>query len=310
VDEQGSGQTLAALLKGGRDLSWGAARKLCERGKVVVNGQVETNGARRMVEGDRIAVHLEAPRIRRGALPRDRIVHVDREVVVVSKPAHLLSVPFDAQDKDTLIDLTTAALAQMEGGKKRNRAPLGAVQRLDKTTTGLLVFPRTLEAKRALQAQFRVHSVERSYWAIAHGRVTDATYETWLIRDRGDGLRGSHGKFRRSRAEPPADARRSVTHVRLVEDLGKASLVECRLETGRQHQIRIHLSEAGHALVGEGVYIRDHKGDRIPANRPLLHARTLGFNHPRTGAPMRFEEEPPEDFMTMLATLRRGESPP
>jgi 23S rRNA pseudouridine1911/1915/1917 synthase len=125
-----------------------------------------------------------------------------------------------------------------------------------------------------------------------------------LVPDRGDGLRGSHGLFRRASREPPANARHAVTHIAPLQHFARATLVECRLETGRQHQIRIHLSELGHPLVGEQVYIRDYSGPRIEAPRIMLHARTLGFVHPRTGVRVHFERDPPGDFQALLASLR------
>jgi 23S rRNA pseudouridine1911/1915/1917 synthase len=178
------------------------------------------------------------------------------------------------------------------------------VHRLDKDTSGVMVFARNAAAQRALAAQFRAHDVERVYQAIVHGDVGERTVESHLLLDRGDGLRGSHGHYRRAQGAPPADARRAVTHVRPLERLKGATLAECRLETGRQHQIRIHLAEAGHPLVGERVYIRDYDGRRIEAPRVMLHARVLGFTHPRTGRTVRFEREAPEDFRALLAALR------
>ena len=167
-----------------------------------------------------------------------------------------------------------------------------------------MVFARTAHAKRALAAQFRAHDIDRVYHAIAHGAVTAARVETYLVLDRGDGIRGSYGHFRRAKGDVPVDAKRSVTHVRPLAALAGATLVECRLETGRQHQIRIHLSELGHPLVGERVYIRDYAGPKIEAMRPMLHARTLGFVHPRTAERISFEREPPADFQAMIESLR------
>jgi len=138
-----------------------------------------------------------------------------------------------------------------------------------------------------------------------HGALTERTYDTLLIRNRGDGLRGSYAKFRAPKGPPPADAQRAVTHVRPLEQLRHASLVECALETGRQHQIRIHLSEAGHPLLGERVYIRDFSETLLSAPRPMLHARELGFVHPRTEEEVRFQVEPPSDFQQVLERLRR-----
>jgi 23S rRNA pseudouridine1911/1915/1917 synthase len=135
--------------------------------------------------------------------------------------------------------------------------------------------------------------------------VTAQRVETWLLLDRGDGLRGSYGRFRQATGEVPPDAKRSVTHFRPLAALAAATLVQCRLETGRQHQIRIHLSELGHPLVGERVYIRGYAGPTIEAPRTMLHARTLGFVHPRTGEPMSFERRPPDDFQALIVALRR-----
>ncbi|HEX4779136.1 MAG TPA: RluA family pseudouridine synthase, partial [Usitatibacter sp.] len=180
---------------------------------------------------------------------------------------------------------------------------LGVVHRLDRDTSGLVVFTRTAEAKRGLAEQFRAHDIERAYQAIAHGDVAPARIESDIVADRGDGLRGSHGHYRRARGAPPSDAKRSITNVMPVSRLDGATVVECRLETGRQHQIRIHLAEAGHPLLGEAVYIRDYAGPRIDAPRVMLHARTLGFRHPRDGKPMSFERDAPGDFREVVARL-------
>ena len=167
-----------------------------------------------------------------------------------------------------------------------------------------MVFARTAHAKRTLAAQFREHTIDRVYHAIAHGAVTATRIETYLLLDRGDGIRGSYGHFRRPKGDAPIEAKRSVTHITPIAGLVGATLVECRLETGRQHQIRIHLSELGHPLVGERVYIRDYAGLKIEAMRPMLHARTLGFVHPRTAERILFHREPPDDFRATIESLR------
>lgn len=167
-----------------------------------------------------------------------------------------------------------------------------------------MVFARNAGAHRHLAAQFKEHSVDRAYLAIVHGALEAARIETHLLPDRGDGLRGSFGHYRRARGQPPADARLAVTHVTPIELLRGATLAECRLETGRQHQIRIHLSERGHPIVGERVYIRDYGATPIDAERPMLHARLLAFTHPGTGRRVSFERDPPADFREMLARLR------
>jgi 23S rRNA pseudouridine1911/1915/1917 synthase len=298
--ETREGGTLAEALRAGVDgLSWNRARELCRRGKVRVNGQVELDASRRLRSEDDITFDVTAPRVRAQGLSAEAIVHLDRQLVVVNKPAGVMSVPFDDGDRDTLVDQLRVLLRQRSGAAG---GELGVVQRLDKDTTGLLVFARTLSAKRHLQQQFRVHSIERRYIALVHGELhTTRTIDTQLIRDRGDGLRGSWGHFRKPRGKVPSDAQRAVTDVEPLQVLAGATLVECRLHTGRQHQIRIHLSELGHPLLGEPVYIRDYTAPRLPAPRIMLHAGVLGLTHPGDDRPLRLELGPPQDFSTVLA---------
>jgi 23S rRNA pseudouridine1911/1915/1917 synthase len=310
VADEHAGDTLAAVVRAAvADLPWSRARDLCRTGRVKVDGLVVTDAAVRVAAGALIEISPTAPKVTSGVLPRAALIHLDADVAVVDKPAGVVTVPFE-DERDTLVDRTRALLLRMEkarGGPKRDPM-LGVVQRLDKETTGVLVFARNMPAKRALEAQLREHTVERRYVAIAHGDARDARHETWIVQDRGDGLRGSWGRTRSHVGPPPHDAKRAVTHVRHLETLRGATIVECRLETGRQHQIRIHLSESGHPIVGETVYVRGFAGPRIDAPRPMLHARALGFVHPRTGENVRFEAPPPGDFEACLAALRpRGE---
>jgi len=282
--------------------AWSRARELCSEGRVTVDGERCLDSALRVPPGAVVVVDERAQKLRTGALPESAIAYLDRDLVVVDKPAGMLSVAYEPGDKDTLVDCTRALLRRIRGrGFDRG---LGVVHRLDKDTSGVMLFARTAEAKRLLAAQFRAHDIERAYHAIAHGALAARRVETHLVTDRGDGLRGSYGHFRRPRGGIPPDAKRSVTHVRPIAALAGATLVECRLETGRQHQIRIHLSELGHPLVGERVYIRDYAGPKIESARPMLHARVLGFVHPRTGQRMSFEREAPDDFRAMLESLR------
>jgi 23S rRNA pseudouridine1911/1915/1917 synthase len=283
-------------------VAWSRARDLCAQGCVTLNGQRCLDPALRVSPGAVVVVDERAPKLRTGGLPESAIAFFDRDVVVVDKPAEMLSIPYEPGDKDTLVDCTRTLLRRMGG--RGVRPELGVVHRLDKETSGLMVFARTLDAKRILEAQFRAHDIERVYHAIAHGVVAAQRVETHLIADRGDGIRGSYGQFRRPKGGIPPEAKRSVTHVIPIAPLAGATLVECRLETGRQHQIRIHMSELGHPLVGERVYIRDYAGRKIETTRPMLHARVLGFVHPRTGQRMSFEREAPDDFRAMLESLR------
>lgn len=299
--------TLAAVVREALGVSWGEARKLCQTGKVSIAGTVCVDSARR-VDPAQVAIDREAPRVRKGALPPERWVHSDEHLVVVNKPPGVLSVPH-AGEKNTLLDRVRAPLGRGRGKRGRGKRPyVGVVHRIDKGTSGLLVFARSPEVQEALKALFARHAIERGYVALAHGTVEAKTHESWLLRNRGDGYRGSWGHHRPARsAEPPPDAKRAVTHVKGARRLKGASLVELALETGRTHQIRIHLAEAGHPLLGESVYDLDYEGKRIDAPRAMLHAFRLGFVHPVTGERLSFERPPPGDFMAALMKAGGGD---
>lgn len=282
-------------------MAWSKAKKLCTEGRVTVDGVRCLDPAARVSRDAAVVVDQHASKQRTGALAESAIVFFDRDVVVVDKPPGMLSVADEPGNKDTLA-LHARTLLRRMGGRGED-APLGVVHRLDRGTSGVMVFARSA-AQRHLAAQFRAHSVERIYEAIVHGEAKAARIETHLLLDRGDGLRGSFGHFRRPQGGLPADARLAITHVTPVAALDGATLVECRLETGRQHQIRIHMAERGHPVVGEDVYIRDYRGRKIAAPRPMLHARVLGFVHPRSGKAVRFERTAPGDFQEMLEWLQ------
>jgi 23S rRNA pseudouridine1911/1915/1917 synthase len=293
VPQELVGSALDAVVRALYTTTWGEARKWIARGKITVNGAVWTDGRRKVGAGATIARTLHAPRPRAAALPAGAIVHVDAHVVVVDKPSGMSTVPYDENETGTLDERVRDHLARAKGG----RPPLGVVHRIDKETSGLVVFTRTWLAKKSLASQFRAHTVHRRYLAIAHGDVHARTFRSHLVADRGDGLRGSS----RSRHQ---EGQLAVTHVDVVERLQGATLIACRLETGRTHQIRIHLSEAGHPLVGERVYVRGFEGEPIPAPRLMLHAAELGFVHPATERDVRYEVDPPADFAETLARLR------
>ncbi|MES1243741.1 MAG: pseudouridine synthase [Acidobacteriota bacterium] len=292
-------KTLAAVVRGlVPGTSWSQAKDLCRSGRVWIGERAATDPARRIAPGERVEIRSGPGR----SAPSDLVVHLDPEIAVVRKPAGILTVPFEREDRDTLLALARVAVRRM--GRGSASPTLRAVQRLDKETSGLVVFARTINAQRHLQEQLSAHTVTRRYLAIAHGEVRDGVHESLFVPDRGDGLRGSWGRFRRERGAPPPTAKEAVTRVRVVERLRGATLAECELETGRQHQIRIHLAEAGHPLVGETVYVRDYKEPLLHAHRPMLHAAVLGFVHPRSDKPMRFEDPLPDDFLDILETLR------
>jgi len=294
--------TVAAVVRQQTGIAWSRARRLCTEGRVTLNGQRCLDPASRVAPGTVVAVDQRAPKLRTGPLAESAIVFYDRDVVVVDKPVGMLSIADEPGNKETIVDYTRTLLRRIDG--RGVDAPLGVVHRLDRDTSGLIVFARTAHAKRVLATQFREHTIDRVYHALAHGAVTATRVETYLLLDRGDGLRGSYGHFRRSKGNAPIEAKRAITHIRPIAGLAGSTLVECRLETGRQHQIRIHISELGHPLVGERVYIRDYVGLQIEAVRPMLHARTLGFAHPRTAERILLQREPPDDFQAMNESLR------
>lgn len=282
-------------------IPWSEARGAITSGKVRINGETVLDLLRYVYTGSALSLHPAAPKPRTTqvkALDRDLIVYVDSEVVVVRKPAGVSTVPFgDEEHQEITLDaLVREVLSRRD--RIRGRAELGVVQRLDKVTSGVLVFARTFAAKKHLGQQLRVHTMHRRYLAIAHGDVRGGTFRTYLVEDAGRGLRGSAAPGRR-------EGQLAVTHVTPIERLNGATLVSCQLETGRTHQIRIHLAEAGHPLVGEKVYIRNYRGgEPISAPRLMLHAAELGFDHPSDERPMRFEDPPPSDFQEVLARLR------
>lgn len=272
--------------------SWNELRKLVRTGKVFVNGVVLSDPTRQVPGGSEVELRPNAPRATRvPALPKASILYLDPQLVVVEKPAGVSTVPYDEDERGTLDQLVMETISQ-----RGRRAPLGIVHRIDKETSGVVVFARTLAAKRELKNQFRFHSVGRRYVAIAHGAVRSATIESRLVRDRGDGRRGS--------GNDELHGRDAITHVKLIERLRGASLVECRLETGRTHQIRIHLAERGHPLLGERVYIKGYRGAELDAPRLMLHARELAFDHPQTGERLQFERPLPADMLAVLESLR------
>lgn len=312
IGEEQHDATLAAIVRGlFEGMPWSKARELIESGRVKLGGELCFDPATRVAVGAQVEVDRSARRRRAPSLEPDGLVHVDHDIVVVRKPAGLMTVPFDGNDeRDTLIERTRLALIEQhpratapEGSrKKRDFERLGVVQRLDKDTSGLLVFARTRAARKGLATQFRAHTIERRYVALVWGRAEAAVYDTYLVPDRGDGRRGS---WRGS--NPPKSAKQAITKVRVEQRLpgpwGEVTLISCRIETGRQHQIRIHLSEAGHPLLGERVYDR-HADDRpIQPARTMLHAASLGFRHPIHDRPLRFEDPPPADFRALLEHL-------
>lgn len=288
------GQTLAGLVRARLGVSWAQAKKYVQTGKAYIDGACQTAIDARLEPGQTVALRMSAPRPK----PRTqvRIVYEDTHVVVIDKPAGVPSVPYEARDSGTAMDLLREAWRKKYPDARR--VPLHVVHRIDKATSGLLAFAKTKRAELGLAAQLRAHTMGREYLCVVHGRAPSQRIESRLVRDRGDGLRGSTGRT--------DQGKRAVSHVEAVEYIDQATLCRVVLETGKTHQIRIHLAERGHPLVGETVYIRDFlAAGRTPIDSPrlLLHARTLAFTHPVTGQEIACEAPLPGDFTDLLARL-------
>ncbi len=281
VEPAQAGQALAAFLRGALGGSWSQARALIETGKVFVDGRRAEQAGARVAAGQRVEVRMRAPRPRDAAL-EVRIVWEDSHAVVIDKPAGISTVPYEAREVGTAMDRLREAWRRQ--GKAASKVALHIVHRIDRDTSGLVVFAKSKRAEIALAAQFRAHTIERRYRCVAHGAIDFRRVESRLVRDRGDGLRGS--------TRVPRQGKPSVTHVEVLEPRARGTVCAVRLETGRTHQIRIHFAEMGHPLIGETVYIRDYLNaghQPIAADRLMLHAEVLGFAHPVSGEALRFE---------------------
>lgn len=310
VAPEQANQTLAALLRQWLPgQSWSQVRKLVAARRVMLNGETWLDDARRLKAGDRVEV-LGRPAQLAELLDRIVVRHVDEQVVVVEKPAGISTVRHPAERDwmaprrllvPTLDDLVLRQLgAELPRQKHDPRPRLRVVQRLDKETSGLVVFARTVEAERGLGAQFKAHTVTRRYLTVVPGRVAPQTVRSVLVRDRGDGRRGS--------GPAASGGREAITHVAVEAELPGYTLLACRLETGRTHQIRIHLAELGHPVCGDAVY-RGKLGSPVPdtsgAPRLALHATELGFLHPKTDEALHWEMSLPDDLRSFIARLRK-----
>jgi 23S rRNA pseudouridine1911/1915/1917 synthase len=244
-----------------------------DAGRVEVNGRAVRDGRVAVRPGDTVA--LAARRV--APFPRAlALVHEDEAILVIGKPPGLLTIATERERERTAYRLLRDYLAP-----RRQRAFI--VHRLDRETSGLLVFAKSEESKRALQAQFEARSVERVYLALVEGGPSDerGTLESRLAEDR----------MLRVRSGPRG--RLAITHYRVRARRRDGCLLELRLGTGRRHQIRVQLAEAGWPIVGDLA----HGGPRGRAGRLCLHATRLGFAHPTTGRPVVFESAPPADWV-------------
>jgi 23S rRNA pseudouridine1911/1915/1917 synthase len=280
-------QALARLIPGE---SRSRLARLIAEGKVSVDGEPGA-AKRKLKSGEAVEVTL-APRIEDGihapeAIALD-VVHEDEDVLVIDKPAGLVVHPGSGNRAGTLLN---ALLHHAPELKALARA--GIVHRLDKDTSGLMVVAKSEPAQLALVRQMQARSVKRTYLAIARGKIA-----------RGGTVDAPVGRHpvHRTRMAVVASGKPAVTHYRVKQALPDHTLLECELETGRTHQIRVHLASIGHPLEGDPVY--GGRGEKkLP--RQALHAWKLAFDHPRSGKRVSFESPAPADFKALLASLKK-----
>jgi len=312
-------KAIAAAVPEAASLSRSRLARLIEAGQVRVNGAVEVSQKARVVEGDVVEItvpeaaptHVEAEDIPLA------VVYEDAELIVVDKPVGMVVHPAPGTPAGTLVNALLAHCGETLSGVGGVARP-GIVHRIDKDTSGLLVVAKTDAAHHGLAAQFANHSVERSYRAVCYGvpDVADpriaglrgVNFETGGTIKVTTGLE-RHRTDRQKQAVVFGRGRHAVTRARALGASDQAALLECRLETGRTHQIRVHMAYLGHGLIGDPVYgsgrrLRGPEADVAKAfPRQALHAATLGFVHPGTGDTMTFESPLPEDMVGLLREL-------
>ena len=279
------------------------AQKQIKSGQVQLNGQVCTSAKAPLAAGDLVAVELAPPA--EGLIPQAgeiEILFEDADLLVVNKPAGMVVHPSAGHDTDSLVNLLLHHCSLGGGAPERP----GIVHRLDKDTSGVLVVAKNPTSHQALSLQFKEKTSKRLYLALCWGvpEQPQGTVNQPLGRHRTD----------RKKRGIVLDGKEAVTHWKLLEDFEIASLIQCRLETGRTHQVRVHMASIGHPVLGDPLYgrVRDFSR-RIGLERQAelkgmtgqaLHAKLLGFRHPTSGEWMEFETELPPAFTKVLQTLR------
>ena len=294
IEASAAGQRLDKAVAELTDLSRSLANEQIKDGQILVNGQ--TKKAKYAVkEGDVISYELPEPEVVE-YVPEDiplEIVYQDEDVAVVNKPQGMVVHPSAGHTSGTLVNALMYHIQDLSGINGVLRP--GIVHRIDKDTSGLLMIAKNDQAHVALADELKDKKSQRKYWAIVHGNLPN---------DRGviEAPIGRSEKDRKKQAVM-AKGKPALTRFQVLERFGDYSLVELQLETGRTHQIRVHMAYIGHPVAGDEVY-----GPRktLKGHGQFLHARTLGFTHPRTGEVLEFTAEAPAIFQETLEKLRQG----
>ncbi len=298
IDEEKQGTRLDVVLSFCiSDISRSFVQKLIEDGSVAIDGKVTTSKKEKVKAGQCISITIPEPEILE-VTPQDiplDIVYEDEDVLVVNKPRGMVVHPAPGNPDGTLVNAILFHCADRLSTINGVIRP-GIVHRIDKDTSGLLVIAKNDMAHASLAAQLEEHSITRKYHAIVYNSFSadEGTVDAPIGRDPKNRLR---------QAVVP-DGRRAVTHYRVLERLGRFSYIEARLETGRTHQIRVHMAYIKHPLLGDFVY--GPQKNNFGAEGQMLHAKVLGFVHPRTGEYMEFDSELPEAFVKVLEKVRKS----
>lgn len=283
------------------DLSWRQIREAVEKGQVTIDGRVHKDPGLDVYDGSAIELNRNRPAQSTARASFD-ILHEDDDVIVLNKPAGLLSIPSSPEagsSEDTVLKRVREYLAFKRGHKSY----VGMLHRLDRDTSGSLAVALSKDAHAAGRENFKHHRFERHYLALVQGvpHPAEGTIEAKISSGYRDG--------RRKLVDDEDDGLESATDYRVRERLRDASMLELRLHTGRQHQIRLHLEKIGHPLIGERVYAggasprSQGPSPAVSVTRNMLHAWTLDFPHPLNGQRISVEAPLPEDFLRAMKKL-------
>lgn len=276
-----------------QDLSWRQIREAIEKGQVTVDGRVEKDPGLDVRTGADVDLDLNRPAQSRARASFD-ILHEDNDLIVLDKPAGLLSIP-SSPEAGSSEDTVLRRVREYMHFKRGHKTYVGMLHRLDRDTSGSLAVALSKDAHAAGRELFKQHRFERHYLALVEGTPNPPS---GTIRAR---ISSGYRSGRRKLVGDDAPGLDSATDYKVREPLKDAALLELRLHTGRQHQIRLHLEKLGHPLIGERVYTASDSG---LAKRNMLHAWKLAFPHPLTGRQIAVEAPIPPDFLKMMKRLR------